>query len=45
MGDEITTAAPTDVGGTHVARLYVLQADPVAESFTSKLKEDHEGPC
>ena len=43
MGGEITTAAPTGVGGTHVARLHLLQADPVAEPFTSKLEEVHEG--
>ena len=43
MGGEITTAAPTGVGGTHFARLHVVQAVPVVEPFTSELEEDHEG--
>ena len=43
MGGEITTAAPTGDGGTHVACLHLLQAVPVAEPLTSKLEKDHEG--
>ena len=43
MGGEITIVAPTGVGGTHVARLHLLQAVPVAEPLTSKLEKDHEG--
>jgi len=43
MGGEITTAAPTGIAGTNVARVQLLQADPVAEPFTSKLDKNHEG--
>ena len=43
MGGEITTAAPTGIAGTNVARVQLLQADPVSEPFSSKLGKDHEG--
>merc|ERR1712136_291094 len=43
MGGEITTAAPTGIAGTNVARVKLLQADPVAAPFTSKLEKNHEG--
>ena len=33
MGGMITTAAPTDVAELNVARLQLLQADPVGECF------------
>ena len=36
-GGVIITAAPTGLAGLIVARLQLLQADPVAESLTSKL--------
>ena len=35
MGGEILTASPTDIAGTDVAHLQVLQ-EPAAEPFTSK---------
>ena len=43
MGGEITTAAPTGIAGTNVARVQLLQADPVSEPFSSKLEKNHEG--
>merc|ERR1719434_220613 len=43
MGGEITTVAPTGIAGTNVARVKLLQADPVAAPFTSKLEKNHEG--
>ena len=43
MGGEITTAAPTGIGGTNVAHIQLVQADLVVESFTSQLETIHEG--
>ena len=43
MGGEITTAAPTGIAGTNVARVQLLQADPVSERFSSKYQKNHEG--
>ena len=43
MGGEITTAAPTGIAGTNVARVQLLQADPVSEPFSSKYQKNHEG--
>merc|ERR1719259_1128225 len=43
MGGEITTVAPTGIAGTNVAHVQLLQADPAAEPFTSKLEKNHEG--
>merc|ERR1711916_164025 len=43
MGGEITTAAPTGIAGTNVPQVQLLQADPAAEPFTSKLEKNHEG--
>ena len=43
MGGEITTAAPTGIAGTNVARVQLLQADPVSEPFSSRLGKDHKG--
>merc|ERR1712064_168400 len=42
MGGEITTAAPTGIAGTDVARLQLLQ-EPVAEPFTSKFEKKTDG--
>ena len=42
MGGEITTAAPTGIAGPNVARVQLLQADPVSEPFSSKLEKNHE---
>merc|ERR1712136_436780 len=43
MGGEITTAAPKGIAGTNVARVQLLQADPVSEPFSSKYQKNHEG--
>ena len=43
MGGEITTAAPTGIAGTNVARVQLLQAAPESEPFSSKLQKNHEG--
>ena len=43
MGGEITTAAPTGIAGTNVARVQLLQAAPASEPFSSKLQKNHEG--
>merc|ERR1711916_205586 len=43
MGGEITTAAPTGIAGTNVARVQLLQADPVSEPFSSRLEKNREG--
>ena len=43
MGGEISTAAPTGIAGTSVARVQLLQADPVSEPFSSKLGKNQEG--
>ena len=43
MGGEITSAALTGIAGMNVARVQLLQADPVSEPFSSKLEKNHEG--
>ena len=41
MGCSITTTGQTEIGRTHVVKLWMVQADPIAEFFNSKL-EHHE---
>ena len=41
MGGSITTTGPKEIGRTHVVKLWMVQADPVAELISSKL-EHHE---
>ena len=43
MGGEITAAAPKGIAGTNVARVQLLQADPMSEPFSCKLEKNHEG--